>query len=177
MDKIKSFLNNNWFVSLAVSFTFWFFQSKIDQTISEINELSNSIKRIEASTSFINQSLGKSIDGGQIITAGVNKVSLKENIAIVFKNNPLNLRAGDIIYLHNQSDNTFQATARFVIQKEIETPDNTTKAQIFISDDAAKRLGIENYKAIGIFQLRLLRDDTKKNRHGKQPQGNQNHML
>ena len=177
MEKIKAFLNNNWFVSLVVASAFWFFQSKIDQATSEINELSNAIKRIEASTSFINQSLGKSIDGGQIIIAGVNKANLKENIAIVFKNNSLNLRTGDIIYLHNQSDNTFQTTARFVVQKEIETPDNTTKAQIFISDDAAKRLGIENYKAIGIFQLRLLRDDTKKNRHSEQSQGNQNHML
>ena len=74
--------------------------------------------------------------------------------------NSIGLKPGDTVQLSNFTDNTFQASLKFIVQKSIPRPSvNASSASIFMSEIAAKRIGFEHYKREGVIDLKLIRFD------------------
>jgi hypothetical protein len=130
----------------------------VNSNISGISkELLDSIREIRTNTSLLAENLKDRTNGGLTVVVGVNPKEIKENLAFVYENNELNLRPGDVILLKNYTDNTFQPSMKFIIQKSLPQTDNKSRASIFISEVAAKRLGFENYRSQGTIELKMLR--------------------
>ena len=118
-------------------------------------EFKQSLSEIRENTSFLKKNLQTSTDGGQILTIGVNSKEIKENIAFVFDNNEYNLKPGDKIALTNYTDNTFQTTLNFVIQKSLPNSDFNSSASLFIGDEAARKIGFSDYKNKGTLKVKF----------------------
>ena len=118
------------------------------------------IKEIKTGTSKLSKYLERTLDGGITVTVGVNPKELRENLAFVFEENPYKLEAGDRITLTNFTAGTFNATITLTIQKPVfRSQDSKTNAEIFISEEAAKRLGFSDYRLRGTadFKLSILK--------------------
>jgi hypothetical protein len=124
-------------------------------------ELLQSVREIRANTNSLALNLKDNTNGGITVIVGVNPKEAKENLAFVYDNNDLNLKPGDVILLKNFTDNTFQSSLRFIVQKSFPLPENRTNASIFISDEAARRLGFEDYKKRGTISVKMLRVPVK----------------
>lgn len=122
-----------------------------------VNTVLVSINEIRKNTSTLASRLDKNLDGGVTVIVGVNPVEIKENIAFIYDDNDNNLKIGDVIYLQNFTENTFQATLRFIVSKSFPPGSKNSEASIFISDEAAKKIGFSDYKKKGTIKLKLNR--------------------
>lgn len=147
-------------IGVIVSIIIFFVNSNITGVSKELLE---SVREIRSNTSTLADNLKHSTNGGITVIVGVNPREIKENLAYIYDNNDLNLKAGDVIILKNFTDNTYQSSLRFIIQKSLPNPEikNKSTAAIFISEDAAKRLGFEDYKTKGTVVLKMQRMPTK----------------
>jgi len=80
------------------------------------NDVLGSLKTIENNTTKLSSCLTSNLDGGIDVVVGVNPKEITENIAHVYDDNKLKLKAGDVIYLSNFADNTFQARLFSVVK-------------------------------------------------------------
>ncbi|WP_374351021.1 hypothetical protein [Limnohabitans sp.] len=137
-------------------------------TFCGLKDIPNDIKDIKKNVSVLNGNLKNTTNGGIPIVVGVNSKELKENIAYVFSENKHELEPGERVYLTNFTDNTYQATIVVVVQKKISKPNNdTSAADLFISEDAAARLGFKDYKKTGIIELKFQRINPEKKSSSK----------
>lgn len=121
------------------------------------NEVLDSLKTIKENTTKLSSCLTSNLDGGIDVVVGVNPKEISENIAHVYTDNKLRLKAGDVIYLTNFADNTFQARLLFVVQKTVPHNGKPTNAVIFIGAEGAKRLGFKDYEKAGTITLKMQR--------------------
>lgn len=121
------------------------------------NEVLDSLKTIKENTTKLSSCLTSNLDGGIDVVVGVNSKEITENIAHVYVDNKLKLKAGDVIYLSNFADNTFQARLLFVVQKTVPHNGKPTNAVIFIGAEGAKRLGFKDYEKAGTITLKMQR--------------------
>lgn len=121
------------------------------------NEVLDSLKTIKENTTKLSSCLTSNLDGGIDVVIGVNPKEITENIAHVYDDNKLKLKAGDVIYLSNFADNTFQARLLFVVQKTVPHNGKPTNAVIFIGAEGAKRLGFKDYEKAGTITLKMQR--------------------
>jgi len=92
---------------------------------------------------------------GVDIKVGIS-AELEGNNVTVFKNNTFGLVYTKAIYLTNPIDfNNFCPTVQLIVTYEAENDDNKTDADIFISKDAASRLGLTRNIAKGVFTLKM----------------------
>ena len=148
-------------VILQVIFTvvWWFLTSGLTELK---NELTTSIREIKAHTQKLSKNLDAPLAGGLTVTAGVNPKEITENLVVVYSNNKFGLKAGESIVLTNFTDNTFKASLNFVVHKSIEKPaTDNTHAEVFISEAAAKRIGFENFRRVGLIELKMTRLSTQ----------------
>ncbi len=132
-------------------------------TFCGLRDIPGDIKDIKKNVSTLNGNLKNSTAGGIPIIVGVNAKELKENIAYVFSENKHDLEPGERIYLTNYTDNTYQATIVVVVQKKMtKNSSDTSAADLFISEDAALRLGFKDFKKTGIIELKFQRINPEK---------------
>lgn len=148
------------FIGIVASVIFFWLNSNISGIA---NELIESLREIRTNTGTLATNLKENLNGGMPVVVGVNPREIKENIAYVYDGNDLNLKPGDVIFLKNYTDNTFQASLRFVIQKSVPSNDKKSNAAIFISDDAAKRIGFYDYRTRGTIMLKMIRGNSQNN--------------
>jgi hypothetical protein len=92
---------------------------------------------------------------GVDIKVGINS-ELEGNNVTVFKNNSLGLNYTQAIYLTNPIDfNNFCPTVQLIVTCEVEKGDDKTGADIFISKDAASRLGLTRNISKGVFTIKM----------------------
>jgi hypothetical protein len=140
-------------------------------TFCSLKDIPSDIKDIKKNVSTLNSNLKNTTAGGIPIVVGVNPRELKENIAYVFAENKHNLQPGDRVYLTNFTDNTYQATIIIMVQKKINKSINeNTAADLFISDDAAMKLGFKDYKKSGVIELKFQHVEPEKRKEQKNTQ-------
>lgn len=149
-------------VSLVVSFGQIIFAIGWWYATSGVRELSNevvqSIREIKINTQKLSKNLETTLSGGITVKAGVNPREISENLLVVYQDSNLGLKAGDTVQLSNFTDNTFQASLRFIVQKVVNRPaGDSSNAQLFMSEIAAKKIGFENFKKTGVIDLKLTR--------------------
>lgn len=140
---------------------FWF-NSNISGLAHEVIE---SLREIRTNTGTLTANLKENLNGGIPVVVGVNPKEINENIAYVYDDNELNLQPGDVIFLKNYTDNTYQATLRFIVQKSVPGNQKKSNAAIFIGDDAARRIGFDDYRSRGTITLKMLRGTTISKQH------------
>ena len=124
------------------------------------DEVLTSLREIKSQTQKLSKHLEIPLAGGMTVKAGVNPKEISENLLIVYSDNSIGLKPGDTVQLSNFTDNTFQASLKFIVQKSIPRPSvNASSASIFMSEIAAKRIGFEHYKREGVIDLKLIRFD------------------
>ncbi len=129
---------------------------EIDQHLKQIGAIHVATTDCRDLLLEIREKLHNKFSGGRKITVGVNSRDLQENMVTVFAGNAHNLRTGDVIHLKNFHDDSFQPILRFVVVKEVVRGSAKSQADLFISADAAKRLGLGDYKKQGVFDVMLL---------------------
>lgn len=122
-----------------------------------VQEMIDSVREIRENTKLLANNLKDSTNGGITVVIGVNPVEIKENLAFVYDDNELNLKPGDVIVLKNHTDNTFQPSLNFIIQKSLPESTLQSRASIFIGLSAAKKLGFDNYRKQGTIALKMRR--------------------
>jgi hypothetical protein len=129
---------------------------------SYLIDIKDKVGEVHKATSKLTKSLEANLDGGMPVLVGVNPKEIKENIVYVYDDNKLNLRPGDVIYLTNYTDNTFQTSLRCIVQKIYPKQGNdaSSKANIFVSEEAAKRFGFADYKVKGIIELKMRKQQS-----------------
>ena len=154
LNAIDKFIRKNQvYIGLLSSFlvvVFSFFNFGVFEALGKIEE-------IRTSTATLAKNLKGNTAGGISVIVGVNPKETKENLVFVYENNELNLKPGDVIFLKNYTDNTFQSTLRFIVQKSLPVGDKNSIASIFISDEAARKISFEDYKKRGTINLKMLR--------------------
>ena len=163
------------FMGLMASIILFWFNANISGIAKELVE---SLREIRANTGTLATNLKENLSGGLPVVVGVNPREIKENIVYIYDNNDLNLKPGDVIFLKNYTDNTFQATLRFIVQKSLPSSEKKSSASIFISDDAAKRIGFYDYRTRGTIMLKMLRSSatTRNSIEEKAIEGNATHQ-
>ena len=142
-------------IQIAFTVFWWFTTSGIKELKDEVIE---SVREIRAQTQRLSKHLEVPLAGGITVKVGVNPREITENLLVVYSDNTVGLKAGDIVQLNNFTDNTFQASLKFIVQKNMTRPANdTSNASIFMSEIAAKKIGFENFKKNGVIDLKLTR--------------------
>ena len=120
----------------------------IDTLVSKEEELRKSI--IELKENY----LAKDYEGSEI-TVGVS-TELEQNTVSVFNGNKVNLKYSDAILLTN-SIHMYRPSIKLVVGLVRERNNDNSKAEIFISQEAAKLLGFKDYKKTGILRANIKR--------------------
>ena len=95
---------------------------------------------------------------GVEIKVGINS-KIEGNNVTVFKNNNYGLKYTQAISLTNPIDyNNFNPTVQLLVTCEVDRKDDKSGADIFISKDAALRLGLSRYIERGLFTLRMRKE-------------------
>jgi hypothetical protein len=143
-------------IQIIFTVVWWFLTSGLADLK---NELTTSIREIRTHTQKLSKNLDAPLSGGMTITVGVNPREITENLIVVHSNNKYGLKAGDSIVLTNFTDNTFKSSLNFVVHKSIEKPmTDKSNAEIFISEAAAKRIGFDNFRRVGLIELKMTRN-------------------
>jgi len=120
-----------------------------------IHETKNSVDSLKIEVSKIKNNYILKDKGGIDINVGINSKLIGNNI-IVFKNNSFGLKYTQVIILSNPIDkNNFNPTVQLLVTEEVNRNDDKSEAEIFISKDAAFRLGLENNLNKGVFKLKM----------------------
>jgi hypothetical protein len=133
-------------VLIQIIFTvlWWFMTSGIRELKDEVIE---SLREIRVQTQKLSKHLEVPLAGGMTVRVGVNPREITENLLVVYSDNNIGLKAGDIVQLNNFTDNTFQASLKFIVQKSMVRPaTDTSNASIFMSEIAAKKSDLRTSK-------------------------------
>ncbi len=132
-------------------------------SLTGLKDIPTHIKIIKDKVTFLENSLRNTTNGGLPIIVGVNTHELKENQVFVYTDNKHKLNSGDKLYLTHYTDNTFQSTITVIVAKRIKrTEKDKTSAELFISEEAALRLGIKDFRKIGVIELKFQNTDPEK---------------
>lgn len=125
---------------------------------TQIRDIPEDLKNMRKDLSTLTHNLRDNTRDGVSIIVGVNTKDLYDNTAYVYFDNRLGLRQGDSIYLANLSDTAFNPSIKVIIKKEIiKNESDNSVAQLFISQEAAIRLGFKDYKKLGVIELKHKR--------------------
>lgn len=136
-------------ILLIIQFVFGYFNTipKIKAIDKNVKELKKNIDEIRSN--FIIKD-GQGID----VKVGIN-TKLRGNNVSVFKGNKINLRYSDPLVLSNGIDVLFKPSVNLIITEEVERNDDKSEADLFISVDAARRLGLGERFRKGLYKLKL----------------------
>ncbi|OYU11239.1 MAG: hypothetical protein CFE38_13850 [Comamonadaceae bacterium PBBC1] len=142
-------------VQIIFTVVWWFATSGVRELSTEVVQ---SVREIKIHTQKLSKNLETSLVGGITVKVGVNPREINENLLVVYHDSNLALKAGDTVQLSNFTDNTFQASLRFIVQKIVARPTgDVSNAQLFMSEAAAKRIGFDTFKRTGVIDLKLTR--------------------
>jgi len=125
----------------------------INRTQITVDSLQNDVNEIKSCY------LKKDVEGREV------KVSINNNLegnnVSVFKDNKLGLKFTQVVFLTNPIDfNDFAPTIKLIVTREVDRSQDNSEAEIFISKDAASRLGLVRNISQGVFTLKIkLLDD------------------
>lgn len=156
LKKHGSFINILLFAAQIIFTVVWWLATSGVRELS--TEVVQSVREIKLHTQKLSKSLETSLAGGITVKVGVNPREINENLLVVYQDSNLGLKAGDTVQLSNFTDNTFQASLRFIVQKIVARPTgDVSNAQLFMSEAAAKRIGFDTFKKTGVIDLKLTR--------------------
>lgn len=141
-------INFVWFsiaTLLGIYFKVWPNYHKLESRLDNLDSLKIQFDQIQKT-----YSIPKEKDG-ILIYVGINS-ELGGNNASVYIDNKLTLKYGDIFYLSNKED-PYNCTLKFIVTRENKETGVFTDANLFISKDAAKRLGLNTKNNQGIYPV------------------------
>jgi hypothetical protein len=151
-------------ILMGIQFFFGYFNINpvVKKTEKNVIEILKSVNEIKSN--YIIKD-GQGIE----VNVGINRF-LKGNNVSVFKDNINNLRFTEPLVLTNCLDTSFKPSVNLIITEEVERNDDKSNADLFISIEAAKRLGLGDKYKKGLYKLKLKTlelDENEKNSVGK----------
>lgn len=144
------------FLSLFVVVAFFYFGKGLDTKLAEWKDLVTDVKSVLAVQKDMYHLLLPTINGGRVVSVGMNRRDLTDNHVSVFRENDLGLKVGDVIQLRNFHDGSFKPMCEFLVTKGVPRGGDTTKADIFISEEGLSCLKLADIRSLGVVQLKML---------------------